>query len=233
VLLANALIDLTAYSEASQVLAGMLAETDSDDPVLLARLYWSQSRLHAARQESAAAARYANKALQLLEATEFTQYRSRAHHLLAYIEVDRGNPERALELIEKGRELARCGGTPYDVAKFDLEEARALSRLGDLDRAALLISRAARELSHHHPVDLGRCYAELAAVCAEAGSSERAKELYELALEYLEQSPNPWLAGTYSRFGELHEALGDREAAFRAYKSAAGAAAAVDRNAST
>ena len=223
VLLANALIDLTAFSEASQVLAQVLADTSSDDPVLLARLYWSQSRLHAAKQESAAAARYANKALRLLEATEFTQYRSRAHHLLAYIEVDRGNAERALELIEKGRELARCGGTPFDIARFDLEEARALGRLGDLDRAALLINRAAAELAHHHPNDLGRCYAELASVCAEAGSHERAKELYELALEYLQQSPNPWLAGTYSRFGELHEAMGDRESAFQAYKSAAAA----------
>ena len=229
VLLANALIDLTAFSEASQVLAEVLADTASDDPVLLARLYWSQSRLHAAKQESAAAARYANKALRLLEATEFTQYRSRAHHLLAYIEVDRGNPERALELIEKGRELARCGGTPFDVARFDLEEARALSRLGELDHAALLINRAATELAHHHPNDLGRCYAELAAVCAEAGSNERARELYELALEYLQQSPNPWLAGTYAHFGELLEAMGDREAAFQIYKRGAAASAERDR----
>jgi tetratricopeptide (TPR) repeat protein len=223
VLLANALIDLTAFAEASQVLASVLAETAGDDPVMLARLYWSQSRLHAAKQESTAAARYANKALRLLEATEFTQYRSRAHHLLAYIEVDRGNPERALELIGKGRELARSGGTPFDVARFDLEEARALGQLRELDRAAALINRAAAELAHHHPNDLGRCYAELAAVCAESGADERATELYELALEYLTQSPNPWLAPTYTRLGELHERRGDRDAAFEAYKNAAAA----------
>jgi tetratricopeptide (TPR) repeat protein len=228
VLLANALIDLSAYAEASHVLGEALSEHPDDDPVSLARLYWSQSRLHAAKQEHGAAARYARKALRLLEATEFTQYRSRAHHLLAYVEIDRGNPERALELLEKARELAQRDGTPYDVAKLDLEQARALAKLGEPERAAPLLNRAAAELAHHNPLDLGRCYAELAAVCADTGSPERAIELYELALEYLLHSPNPWIASTYARVGELHEAAGDRDAAFEAYKCAAAAAATAD-----
>ena len=229
VLLANSLIDLSAYAEASTVLAEVLTERP-DDPISLARVYWSQSRLHAAKSEHGPAARYARKALQLLEATEFTQYRSRAHHLLAYVEIDRGNHERALELLEKARELAACGGTAYDTAKLDLEQARALAGLGDLDQAASLINRAAAELAHHHPIDLGRCYAELAAVCAEAGSSERAVELYDLSLEYLQHSPNPWIAGAYTRLGELHEALGNQRAAFEAYRSAARAAATADHS---
>jgi tetratricopeptide (TPR) repeat protein len=228
VLLANALIDLSAFVEASRVLSDVLTETRGDDPVLLARLYWSQSRLHTMKNETALAARYANKALELLEATEFTQYRSRAHHLLAYIEVDRGEHERALELIEAGRELARGTGTPLDTARFDLEEARARGALGDLERAAALTSRAATELAHHDPVDLGRCYAELARISDEAGSPERARELYELALEYLEHAPNRWLVGTATRFAELLERMGDREAAFDVYKRAAGAATALD-----
>ncbi len=224
VLLANALIDLGAFSEASQVLAEVLAETGDGDPVVLARVYWSQSRLHSEKQETAAAARYARKALDLLEATEFTQYRSRAHHLLAYIEIDRGHHEHALALIETGRELARCDGTPFDEARFDLEQARALAGLGDLEQASVLVNRAAGVLADHHPVDLGRCYAELADVCAKADAVERARELYELALEYLQHSPNRWLAATYTRFGELLEASGDRDAAFEAYKNAAASA---------
>ena len=229
VLLANSLVDLSAFEEASRVLADVLADHPDRDPVSLARVYWSQSRLHAAKQEHGAAARYARKALRLLEATEFTQYRSRAHHLLAYVEIERGNHERALELLETARELARCGGTAYDVAKLDLEQARALSRLGDLERAATLINRAATELAHHHPVDLGRCYAELAAVSADAGMPERAIELYELALEYLEHSPNRWIASTYTRLGELQEAAGNRDAAFEAYKRAAAALTAANQ----
>lgn len=231
VLLANSLVDLSAYAEASRILGDVLAESADGDPVSLARIYWSQSRLHAAKQEHGAAARYARKALRLLEETEFTQYRSRAHHLLAYVEIDRGNLDRALELLERARELAaRGGGTAYDIAKLDLEQARALARLGELDRAAALINGASVELAHHHPVDLGRCYAELAAVCCDAGSPERALELYELALEYLEHSPNPWLASTYTRLGELHEAAGDQAAAFEAYKSAARSAVSADRS---
>jgi tetratricopeptide (TPR) repeat protein len=230
VLLANALIDLSAYAEASKILGDVLAETTDGDPVSLARVHWSQSRLHAAKQEHAAAARHARKALDLLEATEFTQYRSRAHHLLAYVEIDRDNPQRALELLDTARDLAHCGGTAYDLAKLDLEQARALAMLGELEQAATLINRAAVELAHHHPLDLGRCYAELAAVYAESGSRERAIELYELALEYLHHSPNPWLAGAYARLGQLHEAAGNTSAAFEAYKSAATAAATVDHS---
>jgi tetratricopeptide (TPR) repeat protein len=228
VLLANALIDLSAFTEASQVLSDVLAETRSDDPILLARLYWSQSRLHTMKQETALAARYAGKALELLEATEFTQYRSRAHHLLAYIEIDRGEHERALELIEAGRTLAHGTGTTLDTARFDLEEARARGALGDLERAAALTGRAASELARHDPIDLGRCYAELAHITDEAGSPERARELYELALEYLEHAPNRWLVGASTRFADLLERTGDREAAFDVYKRAAKAASALD-----
>jgi tetratricopeptide (TPR) repeat protein len=230
VLLANSLIDLSALQEASQVLADLLTDTVDGDPLSVARLYWSQSRLHAAKQEHAAAARYAAKALELLEATEFTQYRSRAHHLLAYIEIDRGNSGHALELLDKARQLARSGGTPYDIAKLDLEQARALAQLGELEEAAALANRAAAELVRHNPVDLGRCYAELAAVYADAGSADRAIELYELALEYLDHSPNPWFASTNTRLGELHEAAGNHDAAFEAYKRAATAAATADRS---
>jgi transcriptional regulator with XRE-family HTH domain len=231
VLLANGLIDLSAFSEAAHVLSDVLAETTSDDPVLLARLYWSQSRLHTMKDETALAARFANKALELLEATEFTQYRSRAHHLLAYIEIDRGEHEHALELIEAGRELARAGGTAFDTARFDLEEARARAALGELDTAATLTSRAAKELAHHHPVDLGRCYAELASITAESGALERARELYELAIEFLEHAPNRWLVSTYARYGELLEQSGDIEGAFAAYKRAAVGASSLEAGA--
>jgi tetratricopeptide (TPR) repeat protein len=229
VLLANALIDLSAFTDASEVLGGVVGDTLGEDPVLLARLYWSQSRLHAMKKETARASQYARRALELLEATEFTQYRSRAHHLLAFIEIDAGHHEQALELIEHGRELALHGGTDLDAARFDLEEARARAALGELEIASLLVSRAARVLVDLDPIDVGRCYAELAAVCSSGGELERSRELYELALEYLEQRPNKALADACERFVDVLERLGDRDAAYAVMKRGLAVTAELSR----
>jgi len=160
-----------------------LSEHPESDPLMLARLQWAQSRLHAMKGENSSAARFARKALDLLEATEYTQYRSRAHHLLAFIEISSHNHDVALDLIARGRELARCGGSPFDTARFDLEEARARAHLGQLSEATVLVEQAADELRHHHPYDLGRCYAELVGISADAGDQEQARLLYEAALD--------------------------------------------------
>jgi tetratricopeptide (TPR) repeat protein len=229
VLLANALIDLSAFDEAARVLADVVNEPASADPLILARLYWSQSRLYAMRRDTDAAARYARKALDLLDATELTQYRAWAYHLAAFIENDAGNHADALALVEQGRGLAVHGGTPVDLAKLDLEEARARAALGELERAASLIHGASRTLSGQHPIDVGRCFSELAAVHAAADDLARSRELYELALEYLERSPNRVLADTCGRFGALLERLGDRDAALETYKRGVAVTAQIDR----
>jgi tetratricopeptide (TPR) repeat protein len=89
--------------------------------------------------------------------------------------------------------------------------------------------RASQELAHHHPNDVGRCFAEVASVCDRAGDQARARELYELALEYLErQSPSPVLAETLVAYAELAERVGDRDGAFDAYKRAATTRAELD-----
>jgi tetratricopeptide (TPR) repeat protein len=221
VLLANALIDATGFDEAGTLLTDMLESVVDADPVSLARLYWSQSRLHALRREPAAAARYAQKALDLLEATDYSHYRSRAHQLLAFIELDAGRPERALELVQRGRELAREDGTAYDEAKFTLEEARALAMLGRPQEAAALAMSAAAGLRDAHPVDVGRSYAELGSAFAAAGELERAREVYELAIEYLEGGPSRFLAEVYVLFGGLLERLGDAAGALDVYRKGA------------
>src|SRR5262245_28371444 len=87
VLLANALIDKADFDAAEKLLAQILDMTsDSSDPVVRARLYWSQSRLAAAQEDHHRAARYARHALDLLEMTEQTYYTAQAHQLLAHIE---------------------------------------------------------------------------------------------------------------------------------------------------
>ena len=189
VLLANALIDSTELGEASGLLGEALGNSATQDPLELARVYWTQSRVHALRSETRPARRFARKALELLENIEYLRYRSRAHQLMACAELDAGNADTALDFIRRGRELARESGTGYDEARFAIEEARALVQLDRLDDAATVALDASAGLSGGHSCEVGRTYTELAAVLEQAGQPERALELYELAIEVLE--PNP------------------------------------------
>ena len=218
VLLANALIDASQFREAADVLGAALAETRGGDPMALARIYWSQSRMHALRDEPGVAARYARKAYELLEATEHTFLRAKAHQSLAFAELDAGRPAEALDLLGRGRALLGEAGTPQDVAEFQIEEARALVRLGEVERAAAVAMATAPLLREGHPLDAGRCYGEIALAFDRGGEPERAEELYELAIEFLGQVPNRYLAETYLHYGELLERQGKRDAAFEVYK---------------
>ena len=151
VLLTNALIDSGELGEASALLGDALGNSAAEDPLALARIYWTQSRLHGMKRETRLARRFARRALDLLENTEHLQYRSRAHQLLAFAELDAGNADAALELIRRGRELAQQSGTEYDEAKFAIEEARALTQLGRLDEAAAAAINASSGLGSGHP----------------------------------------------------------------------------------
>src|SRR3954468_9669291 len=82
ILLANALIDHGTFADAERSLADLihLAE-ELHDPLASARVYWSHPRLHSVRGEAQLAARYARRALDILERTENTAYVGMAYHL--------------------------------------------------------------------------------------------------------------------------------------------------------
>jgi tetratricopeptide (TPR) repeat protein len=222
VLLANALIDTTEFSEATHVLSDALTDAGSaKDPMVLARIHWTQSRLHAHRGNTALARRYAQKALALLEATEHTVYTARAYRALSHIELDAGRPAEALGLIAQGRELLAGAGTEHDEAVFALEESRALAQLGRHDEAAALAMRSAAGFANAHPVDAGRSYAELAAALDRGGDAARALEVYELAIEFLERRPSAFLVEAYAHYAQVLEREGKLQEAFAAYKRAA------------
>ena len=221
VLLANALIDSDALTEASTLLGEALGISATEDPLALARIYWTQSRLHGMKRETRLARRFARRALNLLENTEYLHYRSRAHQLMAFAEIDAGNAEAALDLIRRGRELAEHGGTSYDEAMFAIEEARALAQLGRFEEAATAATTASAGLAGGHPWDVGRTYTELAGILEQAGQPERALELYELAIEILEQTPSRLLADAYTAYGELLERLERPSDAYAVFKKAA------------
>jgi tetratricopeptide (TPR) repeat protein len=208
VLLANAYIDESRFCQATDLLATLLTDLRDVDSLSRARIYWSQSRLHTMRNETESATRFARRALELLEATEHTYYHARAHLLIAFAELDAGHPEEALDLLRRGRALLGDQASPHDLAKVDIEEARALARLGQLEEAASLALSAAAAFRECHPYDAGRSFGELAAIFEELGERARARELYELAVEMLEQEPNRFLAEVYVRYGDLLEAEG-------------------------
>jgi tetratricopeptide (TPR) repeat protein len=221
VLLANALIDKTEFDEAERLLERTLERApDARDPIFRARIYWSQSRLHSFQGDSANAARYARRALELLELTEHTYYAARAHQLLATIELDRAHPREALDLIRGGIAMLGDSGTRVDHALFRLEEARALLQLGDRDEAAAIAMESAGVLVDAAPFDAGRGYTVVAEVFADLGDHEKARELYELAAEMLTPVASRYLLEVYQKLAALLEAEGQKDEALAVLKKA-------------
>jgi tetratricopeptide (TPR) repeat protein len=229
VLLAYALIDTGNLGRAEELLGRALAlGAQSQDPLVRAKLYWSQSRLHAERNDQDTAAEYARRALEILLLSEDTYRIARAHQLLAYIELNRGNAEEALELLEQGWPLLERSGNKLERAQYRLEEARALAKLGRSEEAAALAMQISGLISNAAPEDAARSYTVLGSVYEELGESARAREVYELAAELLEQrNPNRFLIEVYSKLAELAEAEGRKEEAYDYMKKAVGQQRAV------
>ena len=232
VLLGNALIDSGNLGRAEEVLGRVLAlGKESSSPSVLAHLYWSQSRLHAERGNPETAAGYARRALEVLRMTEDTYRTARAHQLLAHIELDRGNPREALDLLQDGWPLLERSGNTLERAQYRLEEARALAKLGRSEEAAALAMQISGLISDAHPEDAARSYTVLGSVFEELGDTARAKELYELAAELLSpRNPNRFLVEVYSRLADLAERAGRKEEAYDYMKKAIGMQRAVAEN---
>ena len=230
ILLANALIDSGAFARAQELLGSAVELAAKwDDPFLRARLYWSQSRLHGLRGEGALAVRYARKALEILELTEHTSYLGRAHHLLAFLEIEEGNAQEALDLLRRGRRLLGDEASKLEIAKFKLEEARALARIGEAEEAGAIAMQTMPLLAECDPPDAGRAYLTLAEVFEQIGERPRALELCELAVEVLEQNGLPYLSDAYARLGELLKAEGRTEEALEVLEKALAARQQANR----
>ena len=224
VLLAHALIDSGNLGRAEELLGSALAiGKNAESPTLRAQLYWSQSRLHDERNDPETAARYARRALELLRLTEDTLRIARAHQLLAYIELSRGNAQEALDLLEEGWPLLEGSANGLERAQYRLEEARALARLGRSEEAAALAMQISGLIADAHPEDAARSYSVLASVFEDLGDRGRAKELYELAAELVEpRRPNRLLVDVYSRLADIAEEEGRKEEAYDLMKKAVG-----------
>jgi tetratricopeptide (TPR) repeat protein len=228
-LLGDALIDSGNFGRAEEVLGRALAlGKDSLNPTVRVNLYWTQSRLHAERNDAETASRYARRALELLRMTEDTYRTARAHQLLAHIELDRGHPDEALELLHDGWPLLERSGNALERAQYRIEEARAQAKLGRKEDAAALAMQISGIIADAHPEDAARSYTLLAEVYEELGDRARAVELFELAAEILRpNNPNRYLVDVYARIAELYEAEGRTEEAYEYMKKAVGMQRAV------
>ncbi len=221
ILLANALLDGGNPARAEEVLAVALNIADGlNNPVDLARVWWSQSRLHIRAGRQDVAARYAQKAIDLLDVTEHSSFAAAAYQLLAHIENDRGRSAEALAFVERGQPAAERSGDRYVAALFELERVRALAGLGDTTEALSRGMGLAGVLGDIDPSDSSRCYSELAKTFRDIGERERALELYELAAERLGES-DPYRADILTGLGELLEEAGKTGEAMAVYKQAA------------
>jgi tetratricopeptide (TPR) repeat protein len=224
VLLANALIDSAQLPRAEQILADAIRVADDlHDPLARAKVYWSQSRLHSMHKDPELGARYARKAIEILERTEDSTYVALAYQLLAYAEVEAGNADEALRRIEQGRALFGADLAARDDAKFALEECRALLALGRGKRAARSAAVALGKMDSLDPQDRGRGYMLLGEVFRAGGDQARALELLELAVSLLEEHGKPFLVEAGTALADLLEELGRPEEALAVLRRAVSA----------
>ena len=219
-LLANAYIDHGDYGRAHATLGPVIdVARRTPDPMFRASLYWSQSRVHLARNEPDRAAEYAQLAIATLKTTEQTLAAAGALLLLAFIENDRGNPQAALELVEEGAPIVAAAGEATQAAMFGVERARALSALGETDEAAELLLGIVPRLNAAAPKDAARAYSAVADIFRKQGDIARALELYELAIE---QAPVPdrHVVAALTAMAEIHEEQGNGDLALELLKQA-------------
>lgn len=221
VLLANAYIDAGELGQAEKLLEQTVEQApNSADLIFRARVYWSQSRLYTLREDPTTAARYARKALELLELTEHTQYAARAHGLLAHVELDRGNAAEALELLDRGLPLIEASGNKVETALLQLEKARALVQLGRREEAEALARESTEILNEASSNDAGRGLAVTAEIYESLGDTKRAQEFFEQAIALLEAESDRYLVEVYRKLAALHESEGRSEEALAILKKA-------------
>lgn len=230
-LLGAALTDGGDFAEAERVIGNALARgRDIADPYARARLYWSQSRLLVEEGKSEAAEQYARKTLETLRATEDEYAIGHILQTLAHITIDLGRPDEALDLLKEGWPKIAAVGTPLEIAQYRIEEARALAALGENDEAGRLAMELTQLLGEAHPTDAGRVYVLLGETFAAVGDDARAREVYELGIELLEQRPpSRYLVKAYKQLSALLRDQGDAERALELLERALGVQDRVGR----
>ena len=229
--LGAAFTDNGNFADAERVIGSAIARgREIADPYTRARLYWSESRLLQEQGNSEAAEQYARKTLDTLRATEDGYAIAHILQTLAHINLDLDRPAEALDLLREGWPNIATMGTPLEITQYQIEEARALAALGEAEQAAALAMDLTQRLAESHPLDAGRAFLLLAEIFAATGEDGRALELYELAIERLEQTPpSRHMIKAYKNLAALHRKRGDTERALEVLERALGVQDEVGR----
>jgi tetratricopeptide (TPR) repeat protein len=220
VLLANTLADRGLFGRAEELLGHALAISgDLGDPVVRARLWWTQSRVHTLQNDAGRAERYARLALDTLLLTEHVRYAALAHQVLAHIKLDRGEAEGSLELLEQGWPLIVDGGNAYELALFQIEKSRALAKLGRLQEARAIAEQASAEMSQASPEDAARALMVLAEIHEAQGDVDEAIATYRRTTDAF-PGPHRYKIEAYSKLGELLKAQDRKDEALEVFSEA-------------
>jgi tetratricopeptide (TPR) repeat protein len=230
-LLAAALTDNGSFAEAERTLADALERAAGlTDPYTRARLYWGRSRLLGEQGELSGAERYARRTLELLRATEDEYATAHVLEMLASICTELERPDEALALLEEARPAIEAMATPDERAHFRLEEARALAALGRKEEAGAIAMGLVGEIGESQPADSGRAFVLLGEVFEHLGETERAREIYELAIERLDRyGGSRYLVTAYRRLADVLKSLGRRDQALELLERAVGLQEQVGR----
>ena len=221
-LLGAALTDSAEFSVAERVILAALEKgRELNDPQSRARLLWSQSKLLMEQGRCLEAEGYAERTLETLRGTEDAFSVALILQTLAYIRLELGRPEEALELLDEGWPTIASMGNPLEQTQYRIERARALAATGALDEAGSIAMDCVAALGDTHRVDGGRALVVLGEVFEAVGEPERAREVYELAIERLEREPpGRYLVKAYKQLGTLLRSLGKSEEALELFDRA-------------
>jgi tetratricopeptide (TPR) repeat protein len=220
VLLAATYVETGDLTRAESTLGEALADArETLDPTLRANLYLAHSRRFADDGKLDVAAEYAQLASATLRTTDDQLTAARGLVLLARIENDRGNGEAALARLDEATPKLNCGGDDAEQTLAAIERARALAALGrDTEAVSLLVDVLPR-LEDAPPGSAASGYVSAARLLRSRGDTDRALELYELAVERAPVAARH-RAVALTAMAEIHEERGDADEALQLLKAA-------------
>jgi tetratricopeptide (TPR) repeat protein len=185
-LLSYALSDMGEMARAEEVVRGALERlSETEDPYMRVRLYWSIARLAHAEGRASTALSNVRKAIALLEATDDTFHLARAHILAANITLSRDHADAAAKHLDHAETLLGRGAAATDL--FEIKTLRSrIAVLRGQGADAVTLAREALAVAKDAPADQGLGYSALADGLALSGDKDGADDAYTKAVELLE-----------------------------------------------
>lgn len=197
-LLSYALTDMGEIARAEEVVRRALDRvSETGDPYMRVRLYWSIARLAHTEGRESVALENVRKAIALLRATDDTFHLARAHILAAGISLGKGDAEESARHLDQAEQFLGAARTAQDTLDITQHRARIAVLRGDASAEA--IAREALELSAGVPSEEGIAASTLADALAASGAVADADEWYRRAVDLLTETGRWRTASTTCR----------------------------------